>query len=48
MLFDGFRISLIKKHAPRIDRALLRDDTFKFRRRQEDVHNFLEERPLIE
>jgi len=38
MLFDGLRISLIKKHAPRIHRALLRDDMFKFKRRHEDTY----------
>ena len=38
MLFDGFWIMLIKKHAPRMHRALLGDDMFKFKRRHEDAY----------
>ncbi|HUW48534.1 MAG TPA: hypothetical protein VMW36_07315 [Patescibacteria group bacterium] len=42
MLFDRFGIMLIKKHAPRIDRALLRDDMFKFKRRHEDTYTIFQ------
>lgn len=38
MLSEGLRISLIKKHAPRMHRALLGDDMFKFKRRHEDAY----------